>query len=387
MRVLRLCPSFEPPGAGRDARPPSAESVGGLLHHAAALTRALDRRGVEQIVLTRGGGPAGSVERVGAHAVVIRVALPLRRARPPYLVPAALAAPLLAAGVDVVHVHASGEWGLVAVGVAAARLAGARLVVTLHCSLRHTLVVDSATAARLKRWGAPVEGWAVRRADGIVCLTARVRDRLAREHGVEPARLHVIPSGWERTRFDGSWDGDDPLPALGRPRIAFCGRLEGEKDVPTLVRAFARLRDDAQLVVVGDGSARPALEALAARLGVAERVRFLGFVASARVPALLAHVDVLALPSRFEELGTAVVEALRAGVPVVASDVGGLPEVVGDAGLLHAPGDAEACARGLAAVLGDRALAARLGAAGRRRAPAYDWEVLGGRVLDEVYVR
>jgi glycosyltransferase involved in cell wall biosynthesis len=385
VRVLRVCPSFEPPGAGRDGRPPSAESVGGLQHHAAALTRALDRRGVEQTVLTRGGGPPGLVERVGAHSVVVRVALPLRRRRGRYLLPAALAAPLLAARADVVHVHASGDCGLVAVGVVAARLARARLVVTLHCSLRHTLVVDSPTAARLKRWGAPVEGWAVRRADGVVCLTGRVRDRLASEDGLEPARLHVIPSGWERTRFDRSWD--DPLPALGRPRVAFCGRLEGEKDVRTLVRAFARLRDDAQLVVAGDGSARSGLEELAVRLGVAERVRFLGFVAPARVPALLAHVDVLALPSRFEELGTAVVEALRAGVPVVASDVGGLPEVVGDAGLLHAPGDAEACARGLAAVLGDRALAARLAAAGRRSAPAYDWELLAGRVLDEVYAQ
>jgi glycosyltransferase involved in cell wall biosynthesis len=72
---------------------------------------------------------------------------------------------------------------------------------------------------------------------------------------------------------------------------------------------------------------------------------------------------------------------------VVASDVGGLPEVVGDAGLLHAPGDPAACARGLAAVLGDRALSARLRAACRRRAPAYDWELLGGRVLDEVYAQ
>jgi glycogen(starch) synthase len=389
MRVLRLCPSFEPPGAGRDGHPPVAKSVGGLPHHAAALTRALDRRGVEQMVLTRGGGRAGLVERVGAHSVVVRVALPQRRGRGRgrgrYLLPAALAAPLLAARADVVHVHASGEWGLVAVGVAAASLARARLVVTLHCSLRHTLVVDSPTAARLKRWGAPVEGWAVGRADGVVCLTGRVSELLAREDGVEPARLHVIPSGWERTRFDAS--SDDPLPALGRPRIAFCGRLEGEKDVGTLVRAFARLRDDAQLVVAGDGSQRPGLEALAARLGVAERVRFLGFVAPACVPALLAHVDVLALPSRFEELGTAVVEALRAGVPVVASDVGGLPEAVGDAGLLHAPGDVDACARGVAAVLGDPALAARLAAAGRRRAPDYDWELLGGRVLDEVYVR
>jgi glycosyltransferase involved in cell wall biosynthesis len=314
----------------------------------------------------------------------VRLALPLRGRRPrPYLVPVALAAAPLAAAADVVHVHASGEWGLVAIGVAVARLARARLVITLHCSLRHTLVVDSPTAARLKRHGAPVEGWAVRRADAVVCQTQRVRDLLAREDAVPAARLHVIPGGWERARFGGPWE--DPLPALPRPRIAFCGRLEGEKDVATLVRAFARLRENVWLVVVGDGSERPELERLAARLGVADRVRFLGFVAPADVPAILAHVDVLALPSRFEELGSAALEALVVGVPIVASNVGGLPDAVGDAGLLHPPGDAEACARRLDAVLGDRALAARLSAAARRRAPAYDWELLGGRVLAEAY--
>jgi glycosyltransferase involved in cell wall biosynthesis len=102
------------------------------------------------------------------------------------------------------------------------------------------------------------------------------------------------------------------------------------------------------------------------------------------VPAVLASADLLVLPSFYEELGTVLVEAMQAGVPVVASNVGGIPEAVEDGvtGLLVPPGDPVSLAAAIDAVLGDRALARRLGANARLRAPAYDLDHVGAQVHD-----
>jgi len=141
------------------------------------------------------------------------------------------------------------------------------------------------------------------------------------------------------------------------------------------------LRSRATVVLVGDGPDRGELERQAGALAPG-RVRFVGFVPHAEVPAWLAAADVLVLPSVYEELGSVLLEAMAAGLPVVATSVGGIPEVLGDAGRLAAPGDPAALAAAVDHVLGDPALAARLGEAARQRATAFSWDILAGRVLD-----
>jgi glycogen synthase len=153
--------------------------------------------------------------------------------------------------------------------------------------------------------------------------------------------------------------------------------------VATLLAAVPLLRRAAAVVLVGDGPLRPALERQAARLGPG-RVRFQGFVPHAEVPAWLAAADVLVLPSVYEELGSVLLEAMAAGLPVVASEVGGIPDALGPAGLLVPPGDPAALAAAVDQVLEDPALAAELARAARRRAAACSWDTLAGRVL-EVY--
>jgi glycosyltransferase involved in cell wall biosynthesis len=256
-------------------------------------------------------------------------------------------------------------------------------VLTLHTSLRHTLVVDSPVAARLKRRGGPLEGWAERGAAGVVALTPRVAQALEAE-GIDAARVHVVPSGVDPARFAGPHE--DPFPGVPHPRVVFHGRVQAEKGVHTLVEAAARLDPGVQVLLVGDGSERPRVEERARELGIADRVRVCGFLPHDRVPAALAHADVAVLPSVFEELGTAMLEALHSGVPFVASRVGGIPEVVrdGESALLVPPGDPAALAAALRRVLVDPALAARLGAAGRERARDFAWPALADRVL-EVY--
>jgi N-acetyl-alpha-D-glucosaminyl L-malate synthase BshA len=145
------------------------------------------------------------------------------------------------------------------------------------------------------------------------------------------------------------------------------------KRVEDVVRIFARVRAarPARLRLVGDGPARPSALALAAALGVAADVEWLG--EREDLPALLAGAAAFLLPSASESFGLAALEALACGVPVVASSVGGLPEVVadGEVGFLHGAGDLVAMAASVGRLVDDPALRARFGAAARARAEAH----------------
>lgn len=148
------------------------------------------------------------------------------------------------------------------------------------------------------------------------------------------------------------------------PTVGYLGRLSPEKGVDVLLRAVQSLPGTAA-VLVGDGRSREALERLAAQLGVADRVVITGWREDAR--SLLATFDVLAAPSRGEGFGNAIVEGMLAAIPVVASDVGGIPEVVadGESGLLVPPDDAGALAAALRSLLENPEHARALGRRGR----------------------
>jgi glycosyltransferase involved in cell wall biosynthesis len=151
--------------------------------------------------------------------------------------------------------------------------------------------------------------------------------------------------------------------------VLFLGRLEASKGIFDLLDAVAGLRatvPDVRLVCAGDGD-RAAVARYAERLGIADAVKFTGWVGPSGKRALLEHAAVLALPSYDEALPMSVLEAMSAGVPVVVSPVGALPEVVVDgvSGNLVAPGDTANLRRVLARLLLDRALGERIGAAAR----------------------
>jgi glycosyltransferase involved in cell wall biosynthesis len=371
LRVLRLSPGFEPPASALAPRFAGANPVGGVQIHTAHLTRALDARGVAHAVLTRRAPTAPVLARFGRHAHVVRVDAPAAMA---------LVAPALAWRAEVVHVHFTIDLALVPIAVAIARMRGVPLVATIHCSLRHTLEVGDAQSRAIQRRGGALERWLQRQADAVITLTPRLRDLLAAD-GVDAAKLHVIPSGVDPARFPPA--APDPWPEMPHPRLLFVGRLEPEKDAETLLRAAARSRHRVHVALVGDGSRRAALAGLARRFGIDGRVHLGGYVPHADLPAILAHGDVLVQPSRMEELGTAVVEAMYSGLPVVASAVGGIPVRDGEEGLRVPAGDPGAFAAAIDRLLDDRALAARLGAAGRERARReHDWRALAPRVLN-----
>jgi len=163
------------------------------------------------------------------------------------------------------------------------------------------------------------------------------------------------------------------VPHERRPNlIVFLGRLAPAKGIFDLLEAVAALRaavPDVRLVCAGDGN-RIAVARHAERLGIADAVKFTGWVGPSGKRALLETAAVFALPSYREGLPIGLCEAMAAGVPVVACAVGGIPEVVTDgvSGLLVAPGDKATLERHLRSLLTDRALAARLGTAARESA-------------------
>jgi alpha-1,3-rhamnosyl/mannosyltransferase len=179
-------------------------------------------------------------------------------------------------------------------------------------------------------------------------------------HGVD----HVAPAAVGQRR--------DPARS-----VLALGTVEPRKDLPLLVRAFDRVasgRDDVRLVIAGaDGwGAHHLAEAIAAS-SHAERIVRLGYVDEARRTQLLAEAAVFAYPSRYEGFGLPPLEAMAAGVPVVATAAGAVPEVVGDAATIVPVGDEDGLVAALSDVLDHEDVAAALVARGRARAAGYTW--------------
>jgi len=211
--------------------------------------------------------------------------------------------------------------------------------------------------------------------DRIICISDAIlaqcaskpfipRDRLVLIHSAVDLEHYAQPDPAGVAAWRAQWGDHHPI-------VAIVGRLREEKGHRFLFEATARLRRQfpaVLLIVAGDGSLRGELEQLATTLGIADRVRFLGFRTD--VPEILAATDLFVMPSLCEGLGTAAIEASAAGRPIVASRVGGVSDVVhdGDTGRLVEPADPDDLARVMAEVLADRNQAERLGQAARRYA-------------------
>jgi glycosyltransferase involved in cell wall biosynthesis len=240
-----------------------------------------------------------------------------------------------------------------------ARRFGARSVVTLHgeeaparLATRLALALRYAMMHRLAR--------------GVGARFAAVSEDLRARFSMLADRCEVIPNGVqilpEQTRV--------PSPPRTQQVIGWVGRLVPIKSLPTLFEALARLPASlagTRLLLVGDGPERPALVALAARLGLADRIEFAGFVEDPS--ATLSRMDVFALPSLHEGLPVALLEAMAASLPCVAAAVGGIPEVEGGSGALKlvASREPQDWAAALAELLENPAQRAALGARGRAR--------------------
>jgi len=275
-------------------------------------------------------------------------------------------------GFDLLHVQFKKEQLL---ATRTARRLGMRVVWTEHGPLPPPLV-RFWPALRLYRRSAGD-------ASAIVCISTAVERDLAR-HGLARSTLHVCRNGISLPETPSPDTRDAVRASLGLAGdalvVAAVGRLSWVKGLRHLIDAVPlvlRCQPTAQFLIIGDGPDRPELEALATARGVTNHVRFTGHRDD--VTRILAAVDILALPSLSEGLPFAAMEAMAAGVPVVASRVGALAELLdeGRAGVLVRPASAEALASTLVDLMTDSQARARLAIQGRRRiVDAYSFEAM-----------
>jgi len=227
-------------------------------------------------------------------------------------------------------------------------------------------------------------GWALRRASRVLSPSAYLRG-IALGWGLDPERVSVLPNPAPEI---------PPLPSRDELRaelslegavLAFAGRLGPQKALGVALEAVAAV-PEVTLAVAGDGPDRLALERRARELGLDGRARFLGSVPRESVLRLFRAADASVLSSSWENFPHTVVEALAVGTPVIATAVGGVPEVVrdGENGLLVPPGDPEALAAAIRRFFGDHELRRRLSAAAPGSVLTYTEEAVFGRIEEEL---
>jgi phosphatidylinositol alpha-mannosyltransferase len=353
VRVVLVCPY-------------SWTSIGGVQNHVRGLAETLRGRGVDAVVIAPADGPVrepwvhpvGGTVAIHDNGSVVPVALTPAAAR-------RTASLLHHAEPDVVHVH---EPLIPAVSLTALLCCRAPLVGTFH---------RYADERRWYRLFAPLCRAGVDRLDVRVAVSEAAGRHVCLtcpgEFAVVPNGIRVGPPPPERTG-----GGEGPR----RRRIVFVGRPEPRKGLPVLLEALARLPGDPVLDLVGVAAGD--LPEAALPLRAAGRVRAHGAVDDARRDGLLRRADVFCSPALAgESFGIVVAEAMAAGLPIVATRVGGIPEVVGpEAGRIVAPGDPGALADALAGFLARPDERAAAGRAARRRALRFDWDQVTDRLLE-----
>ncbi len=288
---------------------------------------------------------------------------------------------------SVIHVHCSElPWTFLFAVIAKAVLR-VPLVITTHCSAIATFHPENLIGKLLIGPARLFERWAVRRADAAVVLTERIREVYVGSGLTTADRVHVVPDGVRLAEFRPA--PGDPGPDPGPPVVLYCGRFAPEKGWADYVAAAALLVREgaaARFVMCGDGNELKHCRAELARLGISGHVELRGHLERAEIAAAITAAAVVVIPSRHEELGGTVLEALTAGRAVVVTDVGGLPAVVGhgEAGLIVPPWDPPALAAAVRKHLESPDLRREHGAAGAARAAGFDLEAVTRR-LAEVY--
>ncbi|MBX3601539.1 MAG: glycosyltransferase family 4 protein [Rubrivivax sp.] len=266
------------------------------------------------------------------------------------------------AQVDVAHVFANSGWAWHLLAMPALRIArwhGVPAVVNYRGGLAGDFLAR-----------APAHVWRDLAAASIVTPSAFLQ-RVFRRYDLT---AQIVPNVVDLSRFQ-----PRPWQAPGTaPHLVVARHLEKIYDIPTALRAYALLRarwPQARLTIAGSGPELAALQALAAELGVADGVAFVGRIDNADMPALYAQADLTLNPTTADNMPISILESLASGVPVVSTDAGGIPDLVcdGETAMLVPVGNAPALAAAARAVLADPVLAQRLRANGLAEVAQYAW--------------
>ncbi len=341
MKILQVC---------------SATEMGGGEVHVADLVRALSTRGHAIYLAVRPNSPlreplSGVI--ASWHEMPLRNSLDIYSAR-------AITEIVKENSIDIVHAHLGRDYLVAALGCKRAR--GARLILTRH----HYLPVKQN----------PIYRWLLQDVAAVIAVSGSVGQSIKEQLGLPDEKVHVIPNWVDPERFHPIERA--PARAMFRLKsglaVACIGQITPAKGQEEFVKAaarIARMRSDAEFVIAGDekddaGSFTRYLADLARTLGIGERLTFKGYVS--HLPEFLAAVDVVVVPSWDEGFSLVTVEALAAGRAVLASDVGGIRDIIKDnfPGMLFPPRDVGALANKMLWLLSDMPLRERLAGQGQR---------------------
>jgi glycosyltransferase involved in cell wall biosynthesis len=277
---------------------------------------------------------------------------------------------------DVIHAHWAIPTGPAA--VMAARKLGIPSVITMHGG--DVYVNPEQGYDFPTRWYVrPALRWTLRHAGALTAITEDCRQHALRA-GAPGDNIRIVFNGTDLRRFSPPENGGRADLQFGPNMIFACRQLFPRKGIRFLLEAAAQLKrkfPDLRVVLAGDGFERPQLAQLATDLGIGDDVVFLGWVANADLPPYYRAAALSVIPSLEEGFGIPAAEAMGCEVAVVASDAGGLPEVVehGVTGLVVPRGDANALAQAIGALLADPERRRAMGQAGRERAlRLFDWD-------------
>ncbi len=229
----------------------------------------------------------------------------------------------------------------------------------------------------------PVLGWYIDRADRIIAVSNAAKTFISHFTKKE---VIVIPNGVDKKRFHPNWNKERLREGLGieEEHVILCvSRLSYRKGIHVLLSAMRILNeemDEVRLIIVGEGEMGLFLRTQAKLLGIENRISFMGYVPSQQLPKFFGTTDIFVLPSlAAEAFGIVLLEAMASGKPVVATNLGGIPEVVenSNCGILVDPGDEYALAEAIFSLLEDEGLRNELGKNGRKAVEErYSWDII-----------
>ena len=368
--------------------------VGGIARHCLALSKALAKLGHEVYVVTLEFPGAPLFEDINGIKVY-RVLIEL--GHPNFIIWTFLFNHFMEKKVadlseniefDIIHIH---DWLTAKAGISSKHFLNKPLISTIHSTEEgrsrglhnpDSFLIDG------------IEWWMTYEARQVIVCSNSVKWEVESHFSLPHDKVTVIPNGIEVSSFNLNINREEVKRRYGiKPNeriILFVGRLVPQKGVDTLIKAAPLIMQqhrDARILIAGDGWSRNYLEELARSMGLGDRIRFLGFISDWELEDLMVTADVLVVPSIYEPFGIVALEGMAAGTPVVATNIGGLSEIIEHdrTGVLVYPEDPGSIAWGINKVLSDPKYADWLVRNARRKVrKAYSWEAIAKRTV-EVY--
>ncbi|MGD0329366.1 MAG: glycosyltransferase family 4 protein [Nitrososphaeria archaeon] len=380
MRVLMLSWEYPP------------NIIGGIARHVNELSKFLVKKGVDVTVITpETHGSQLTETRDGIHVVRTQIQIPAPNFYNwIYLMNHFFSKKIAQlikdyGSFDIVHGH---DWMVVPSASEAKLYTSSIFVLTFH-SLEFRRSLGSKTLESMMIES--IEWWGSYDSSKIIVCSNSMKNDAMQKFSINPSKISVIPNGIDSERLNINVEVSKTRESYGvywkEQMILFVGRLTAQKGCEYLIRAMPQIlsKYNAKLLIVGDGPSRSYLESEASRLGVSNRVIFTGFLSDVEMVKLMKSTDVLVVPSIYEPFGIVALEGMAAGVPVVASGIDGLSEIISheENGIKVFPQNPSSIFWGVDRVLSDRGLAEHLKEKGRESIEKeFSWSIIAEKTLD-----